>query len=50
MFPTSHSLNELEVNIRREIAALGPAVSQKSIYDVRSWAPKCLAAKGGHLE
>ena len=44
-----HSLYELEVNNRSEKAAVGPVVSQKAIFEVRSRAKKCLAANGGHF-
>ena len=47
-FPTPHSLYELEVNIRREIGSLDPAVSQMAIYEVRSRAQKSLV--GGHFK
>ena len=48
--PRPATLDELEANIRREVAALDPATITRALLDVRVRAHKCIANNGGHLE
>ena len=46
-----HKNGELEMNIRREVAALDPQMINRSIMDMRAKAHKCIiVAGGGNIE
>ena len=48
--PCTATLDQLETNIRREVAALDPLLLTKVIRSIRFRAQRCLAANGGHFE
>ena len=48
--PRPRNLDELEMNIRREVAALDPQMINRSIMDMRARAHKCIIAGGGNFE
>ena len=48
--PWPRNLDELEANIRREVANLQPAMVARALMDIKSRARKCLNAGGGHFE
>ena len=48
--PRPTTLDQLEVNIRREVEALDPDMMRRAILDMRSRARLCIAKNGGHFE
>ena len=48
--PRPRNLDELEMNIRREVAALDPQMINRSIMDMRARTHKCIIAGGGNFE
>ena len=48
--PRPASLDQLEANIRQQVAALDPAMVSRSILDVKIRCQMCLQAGGGHFE
>ena len=48
--PRPTTLDQLEVNIRREVEALDPDMMWRAILDMRSRARLCIAKNGGHFE
>ena len=49
-FPKPQNLNELEANIRREIALIPQEMCRKAVLSVRSRAQKCMDANGKTFE
>lgn len=48
--PLPNNLDELEANLRREVANLDPNMLSRALGDVRNRARMCLAANGGYIE
>ena len=48
--PRPNNLAQLEANIRREVAALDPAMVRRALFDVRVRAHMVIANNGGHIE
>ena len=48
--PRPATLDDLEANIRREVAALDPEMMRRAIMDMRKRAELCIAAGGDHFE
>ena len=48
--PWPANLDALEGNLRREVAALDPAMIRRAILDMRVRANKCIDNNGGHFE
>ena len=48
--PWPPNLDALEGNLRREVAALDPAMIRRAILDMRVRANKCIDNNGGHFE
>ena len=48
--PRPATLDQLEQNIRNQVAALDPAMINRAILDMRSRAERCIANNGGHVE
>ena len=48
--PRPSTLDQLEQNIRDQVALLDPAMVNRAILDIRSRAERCIANNGGHVE
>ena len=48
--PRPATLQQLEANIRREVAALDPQMLRRCFMDVRARAHICIQNNGGHVE
>lgn len=48
--PRPGTLNALEANIRREVAALDPEMINRAILGMKTRAQRCIANNGGHVE
>ena len=48
--PRPATLDQLEANIRREVAALDPEMMRRASLDMGNRARLCIAKNGGHFE
>ena len=48
--PRHSSFNELQANITKEVAQIGPVMFRRAMLDMKARAVKCIAANGGHFE
>ena len=48
--PRPSTLDQLQRNIEREVAALDPGMVDRALMDVKVRANKCIVNNGGHVE
>ena len=48
--PWPRTLDQLEANLRAQVALLDPAMVRRSLMDLKIRAHKCVQAGGGHFE